>query len=208
MKLLPCPRVLKCGAGFFKVPDHSILALLATGPELVLAARRLQTGAMDAGIHLLLQTSPHRSCALEYPAAIRCARRTLSAPSAEAYTITIDENGVSVDFSAPAGFRAAVATMRQFFREFGRRLPQLSILDWPDFPRRGVMLDISRGRVPRIETLLGLVDHLADFKINEFQLYIEHTFAYRGFRPVWKDWGALTAGEIVKLDSRCRELGI
>jgi hypothetical protein len=70
------------------------------------------------------------------------------------------------------------------------------------------MLDISRGRVPRIETLLGLVDHLADFKINEFQLYIEHTFAYPEYRAVWRDWGALTGGEIRKLDARCRELGI
>ena len=43
------------------------------------------------------------------------------------------------------------------------------------------MLDISRGRVPRLETLLWLVDLLADFKINEFQLYTEHTFAYRKY---------------------------
>lgn len=70
------------------------------------------------------------------------------------------------------------------------------------------MLDISRGRVPKLETLLELVEHLADFKINEFQLYTEHTFAYRKYKPVWRDWGALTAAEIRKLDARCRELGI
>ena len=69
--------------------------------------------------------------------------------------------------------------MRQLLRQFGRRLPCLKIRDWPDFARRGVMLDISRGRVPKLETLLELVEHLADFKINEFQLYTEHTFAYR-----------------------------
>jgi len=70
------------------------------------------------------------------------------------------------------------------------------------------MLDISRGRVPKLETLLQLVDHLADFKINELQLYTEHTFAYRKYRAVWKAWGALTAREIQTLDARCRELGI
>jgi hypothetical protein len=62
--------------------------------------------------------------------------------------------------------------------------------------------------VPKLETLLELVDHLADFKINEFQLYTEHTFAYRKYKPVWKDWGALTAAEIKRLDARCGELGI
>jgi len=25
-----------------------------------------------------------------------------------------------------------------------------------------------------------------DFKLNEFQLYFEHTFAYRNFKPVWR----------------------
>ncbi|PYJ03045.1 MAG: hypothetical protein DME25_13735, partial [Verrucomicrobia bacterium] len=100
------------------------------------------------------------------------------------------------------------ATLRQVLREYGRRLPRLTIRDFPDFGRRGVMLDISRGRVPNLQTLLGLVEHLADFKINEFQLYTEHTFAYRNYEPVWRDWGALTGEEILQLDARCRLLGI
>ncbi|HZL14105.1 MAG TPA: beta-N-acetylhexosaminidase, partial [Verrucomicrobiae bacterium] len=93
-------------------------------------------------------------------------------------------------------------------REYGRRLPCLRIRDWPDFPRRGVMLDISRGRVPKLETLLHLAEKLSDFKINELQLYTEHTFAYRNYKSVCQSWGALTAREIKILDARCRELGI
>ena len=52
------------------------------------------------------------------------------------------------------------------------------------------------------------MEHLADFKINEFQLYTEHTFAYRNYQPVWQGWGPLTGQEILQLDARCRELGI
>ena len=135
--------------------------------------------------------------------------RTNRAPDhGEGYNLTISGKGVRVEFRETGGLRAAVATLGQLLRQYGRSLPCLKIRDWPDFPRRGVMLDISRGRVPKLETLLELVDHLADFKINEFQLYTEHTFAYRKYKPVWKDWGALTAEEIRKLDARCRELGI
>jgi len=126
----------------------------------------------------------------------------------EGYALTINRNGVRVEYRKTGGLRAAGATLRQLLRQYGRRLPCLKIRDWPDFPRRGVMLDISRGRVPKLETLLQLVEHLAAFKINEFQLYTEHTFAYRKYKPVWRDWGALTAAEIRKLDARCRELGI
>jgi hypothetical protein len=107
-----------------------------------------------------------------------------------------------------AGLRAATATLRQLLRECGRRLPCLRIRDWPDFPRRGVMLDISRGRVPKLETLLDLAEKLSDFKINELQLYTEHTFAYKKYKSVRQNWGALTAKEIQILDARCRELGI
>ncbi len=70
------------------------------------------------------------------------------------------------------------------------------------------MLDISRGRLPKLETLLDLAEKLANLKINELQLYTEHTFAYRKYKSVWRSWGALTAKEVRILDARCRELGI
>ena len=126
----------------------------------------------------------------------------------EGYALTISKTGIEISFRETGGLRAATATLRQLLREYGRRLPCLNIRDWPDFPRRGVMLDISRGRVPKLETLLDLAEHLADFKINELQLYTEHTFAYRKYKSVWQSWGALTGDEIRKLDARCRELGI
>lgn len=141
-------------------------------------------------------------------AAVQTVRTTRAPDNDEGYNLHIDRRGVRIEFRETGGLRAAAATLGQLLRQYGRTLPYLTIRDWPDFPRRGVMLDISRGRVPKLETLLELVDHLADFKINEFQLYTEHTFAYRKYKAVWKDWGALTAEEIRKLDARCRELGI
>jgi Glycosyl hydrolase family 20, domain 2/Glycosyl hydrolase family 20, catalytic domain len=136
-------------------------------------------------------------------------RQSHSAPNhPEGYALTISQNGIVISFRESGGLRAAAATLRQLLRQYGRRLPCLKIRDWPDFPRRGVLLDISRGRVPKLETLLELAERLADFKINELQLYTEHTFAYRRYKSVWQSWGALTSGEIRKLDARCRQLGI
>jgi len=135
--------------------------------------------------------------------------RSTAAPNhPEGYALSISRNGVKIAFREPGGLRAAMATMRQLLRGHGRRLPCLSIRDWPDFTRRGVMLDISRGRVPALATLLDLAERLADFKINELQLYTEHTFAYKKYQSVWQSWGALSGSEIQILDARCRELGI
>jgi hypothetical protein len=135
--------------------------------------------------------------------------RTDSAPDhPEGYTLTVGKSAIEIHFREIPGLRAATATLRQLFREYETRLPCVKIRDWPDFLRRGVMLDISRGRVPKLDTLLDLAERLADFKINELQLYTEHTFAYRNYKPVWRNWGALTPEEIRRLDTRCRELGI
>ena len=135
--------------------------------------------------------------------------RSHSAPKPSAgYALTISKKGIAISFHDNDGLRAATATLRQLLRAHGRRLPCLKIRDWPDFARRGVMLDISRGRVPKLETLLDLAEKLSDFKINELQLYTEHTFAYKKYQRIWQSWGALTAKEIQILDARCRELGI
>jgi hypothetical protein len=41
-------------------------------------------------------------------------------------------------------------------------------------------------------------------KINQFQLYTEHTFAYRGHEEVWHDASPMTPEEIRALDVYCR----
>ena len=137
-------------------------------------------------------------------------RQTDAAPNhPEGYELTIGQSGGLIKYRQIPGLRAALKTLRQLLRAHEyKSLPCLRIRDWPDFARRGVMLDISRGRVPKLETLLDLAEKLASFKINELQLYTEHTFAYQKYKSVWQSWSALTAKEIKILDARCRELGI
>jgi len=84
-------------------------------------------------------------------------------------------------------------------------LPALRIEDTPTLPWRGLLLDVSRGRVPSLQTLLDLVDRLASYKLNMLQLYIEHTFAYRSHPLIGAGWGALTAEDVMTLDEHCRE---
>ena len=207
MNLLPHPRSLTRKAGFYVLPTQAVLHLDASLPraEVMLPlAERLKAAAANAGANLELVTGPANHPRL----AIRAFQSTAVPNHDEGYTLEIGSTGVRIHYRAEPGLRASIATLRQLLAEYGRRLPRLIIRDYPDFRHRGVMLDISRGRVPRVETLMELVEHLALFKINQFQLYTEHTFAYRDYEPVWKDWGAITADEILRLDARCRELGI
>ncbi|MEZ5244027.1 MAG: hypothetical protein R2707_02945 [Acidimicrobiales bacterium] len=78
----------------------------------------------------------------------------------------------------------------------------------PAFERRAYMLDVSRDRVPTNETLEWLVGVLAACGFNELQLYVEHTFTYRGHETVWADASPLTHAEMRSLDDACERAGI
>ncbi|MHC4917761.1 MAG: beta-N-acetylhexosaminidase, partial [Planctomycetota bacterium] len=75
----------------------------------------------------------------------------------------------------------------------------------PDFPQRGLMLDISRCKVPKMETLFDIVDLMARLKLNQLQLYTEHTFAFSEHEVVWHDASPMTPEEILELDAYCRD---
>jgi hypothetical protein len=197
MNLLPAPRSLKLLRGTFTLPRQSVDFILGS-------ARGSRAVSSALAGHITLRRTQN----LPTGEALAGTRGGAYAPRSEFYSLAIFKTGIEISFRETGGLRAAAATLRQLLRQYGRRLPCLRIRDWPDFARRGVMLDISRGRVPRLETLLDLAERLADFKINELQLYTEHTFAYRKHKSVWQSWGALTGAEIRKLDARCRELGI
>ena len=78
----------------------------------------------------------------------------------------------------------------------------------PAFERRGLMLDISRNRVPTMDWLKTLIDALALLRYNELQLYTEHTFAYQTHGTVWKQASPMTAAEIREIDAYCSARGI
>jgi len=127
----------------------------------------------------------------------------------QAYRLRISPGAGEILASDDAGARYAVTTLRQICRQArGGCVPCVFIEDWPDFPVRGVMLDISRDRVPTMETLYSLVDSLSLMKVNQFQLYTEHTFAYPQHKEVWQNASPLTGEEVRALDDFCRRRGV
>ena len=134
---------------------------------------------------------------------------------AQGYRLRIGSAGIDVVAPDRAGLLHAAATLRQWLSLHDRApgaaiewIATVEIEDWPDFLDRGVMLDISRDQVPTLATLEHLTDLLASWKINQLQLYTEHTFAYAGHEEVWRGWSPLTPADIRALDQRCHERGI
>lgn len=123
---------------------------------------------------------------------------------AEAYRLSIGEDGVSVIGETEAGLFCGIQTLRQVVRQGGASLPFMEICDYPDIADRGYYLDVTRCRIPTLAYLKETVDRLAFYKINQFQLYIEHTYLFEDLSEVWRDDTPLTAEDILELDAYCR----
>jgi hypothetical protein len=128
--------------------------------------------------------------------------------AAEGFRLTIESEGVSIEHADANGLRYAEATLAQLRQSSPERLPGLRIEDAPDFPVRGAMLDVSRDRVPTRETLLRWLDLLALCRLNQLQLYTEHSFAYRDHETVWRDASPITPADVRWLDAECASRGI
>jgi hypothetical protein len=126
----------------------------------------------------------------------------------DAYRLRVSLQGVVIGARARAGVRYGLATLVQLARVCAGMVPELEIEDAPDFAIRGVMLDISRDRVPTMEHFKQIVDQLAELKYNHLQLYTEHTFAYAGHEEVWRDASPITPDEARELDAYCMARGI
>ena len=87
-------------------------------------------------------------------------------------------------------------------------MPGVEIKDFPALPHRGFYHDMTRGRIPTLAWMKKLADKMARYKMNELQLYMEHTYLFRDFSEVWRDDDPMRPEEILELDAYCRERGI
>ncbi len=123
----------------------------------------------------------------------------------EGYKLKILPGGVEIYSAADAGTYYAIQTLKDLTALFRNKLPCCIIEDWPDFKRRGVYLDCSRGKVPKLSTLKDLAIRLAHWKINELQLYIENVFTFKKHPEIGKGYSPFTPDELLELQSHCKK---
>lgn len=125
----------------------------------------------------------------------------------EEYRLVVNEAGVKIWFHSEEGkFRAVTSLFQLIFVNEGK-IPFAEIHDFPEFERRGYMLDISSGKVPRVDSLKKQVDNLALLKYNEFQLYMQSLdcFRYGAYPQYTEGIETLTGKDIEELDKYCKE---
>lgn len=120
----------------------------------------------------------------------------------QGYVLEWSAAGLHLAASTAQGLYYAALTAGQMIEGQDSSWEHCRIEDEPDFPVRGVMLDIGRNKIPKLETLFGLIDRLAELKINYAELYMEgFCFDYKKYASHFPDATPLTAAEYRELDA-------
>lgn len=100
----------------------------------------------------------------------------------EAYRIEIG-NSVQVTANSTTGLYWATRTLLQMLEQ-SHSLPKGVITDFPDYPKRGFMLDVSRKFFP-MEYLKAVVRLMSYYKMNTFQVHLNDNGFIQHFGNDW-----------------------
>ena len=198
--LLPRPRRLERREGALALRDGMPIVLEAAAGDRDFASALALRDAVAAasGVRLAIETHTRSH---DLGPRVELHRE---ADLGESYHLAVSRDAASVLGAGPAGLRYGAETLAQLVDARGR-LPACSAEDAPDFPLRGLMLDVSRGKVPSDETLRRVVDLCVRLKLNALMLYTEHTFRFRRHPEIGADASPLDAESVRALDRYAAE---
>jgi hypothetical protein len=194
--LLPRPRRAERHAGRLLLrPDLPIVLAPGSDDRDFASARALRDAvARVAGLRLPIETHARRDGLGPHVALRR------EADAGDGYRLRVAPDGAEGVGAGAAGLRYAVETLAQLVDGRGA-LPACAIEDAPDFPQRGLLLDVSRGKVPSEAQLRALVDLCVRLKLNVLMLYVEHTFRSRRHPAIGAAASGLEAETLRALDA-------
>lgn len=198
MLIMPVPKKVHPKPGHFQISYDSgiILDALCSSEDL--------HSALSLQQEILRRTGFKLPVSKAFQAEPGCIFLSKSSLGQESYSLHLKETSIEISGGDSAGLFYGVQTLRQILRTAGTELPCCEIDDGPGFPYRGFFHDITRGKVPTLDTLKELADRASFYKLNQLQLYIEHTFAFKHMSEVWTGADPITAEEILLFDEYCR----
>ena len=201
IKLIPTPRLLEERPGRFLLRAPLTIALpSAASDDDRFAAQLLQQEiAAVSRVKAKVGSGPGAQIVLKLAGAP-------AVVGEEGYLLRVSPRRVTLSARTSAGLFYGVQTLRQLISR--KQIPAVRITDWPAMRWRGLHDDLSRGPIPTIDYIKRQLRTCAEYKINLYSFYIEHTFAYRRNPLIGPPGGALTASEVKQLVAYARRYHI
>lgn len=117
----------------------------------------------------------------------------------EGYKLQITDNEIVIYAKTSQGAFYAITLLETILRN--EKINLLEIEDYPDLKVRGIMIDISRSKVPKLNTLKEMIKMFAKLRYNHLELYVEgFSFEYKSFKELLIDKNYITLDEYLELE--------
>ena len=186
IKIVPIPKVFQLEDGYFILPEKVTISF--------------KDFVKDLNMLRVIKAFGKYKPSFKVQNDLSCVNFIKTDILESAYEIKVSQDGIFVYASDARGMFYAIQTLKQI--TFENKVKCCYINDYPDLKLRGVMLDISRSKVPKVETLKEVFDLLAFLKFNHVELYVEgFSYEYKSFPNVLKDKNYLSVDEYKLLEA-------
>ncbi len=201
MYIIPKPYKVEEKEGQFLLPYDGVITIDNTCREAYFYATILKKEIREsAGLSLDIMAEETNNTVIS----LRLGLEDEWKDTKEAYYLEVAPGKIRLAAFDAAGLFMGVQTLRQLIRQGKTVIPCMTVSDHPKISARGYYLDVTRGRIPKLEELKKFVEKLSFYKINQLQLYIEHSFLFPEHSEVWRDDTPLSAEDILELDRYCK----
>jgi hexosaminidase len=175
--IIPLPRNIEMGAGNpFAITASTTISFPKKDENLKqIAAFLSEYIQISTGIKLQVTDSPISKNNIELQSNFKNENK-------EAYKFDVTQNKISINGSTSAGTFYGVQLLRKVLMNTTQKtpieLPQVSIVDYPRFGYRGMMLDASRHFAP-VDFVKKFIDILALHNINTFHWHLTDDQGWR-----------------------------
>ncbi len=190
MKILPIPKTIIHNEGVFRLNgDTAIKANSFKVADTILFLRDAIQESCDISLRVVASKTDN---VIEF--------KLLSGDAAsQGYTLEVADGKAVISAESECGLYYGAVTLCQIIDEYGFSLPFVKIEDCPDIEKRGVLFDVTRGRVPTLENMKTIIRMFSFYKMNQLYLYTEHAFEYSKISEAWRGSSALSAADILEL---------
>lgn len=179
LALIPAPQKITVGTDYFKLTRRAAIELDTSNPGLVSIARYFSDKIAPAtGFEIPVEKHGNIEFKLIDDEAL----------GAEGYHLLVKHGDILLTAHQPAGIFYGVQTLLQLLpsqvkgdkelKEMKWTIPCVDITDTPQFPWRGMMLDVSRHWFTKDE-VKKFIDELAEYKMNVFHWHLTDDQGWR-----------------------------
>ena len=179
LALIPAPQKITVGTDYFKLTRRAAIELNTSNPGLVSIARYFSDKIAPAtGFEIPVEKHGNIEFKLIDDEAL----------GAEGYHLLVKHGDILLTAHQPAGIFYGVQTLLQLLpsqvkgdkelKEMKWMIPCVDITDTPQFPWRGMMLDVSRHFFTKDE-VKKFIDELAEYKMNVFHWHLTDDQGWR-----------------------------